>query len=73
MEYNHFINYQKAINWFEIGPKDIELARKFYEEILHIKLTLMDFSNIKMRLSRIRSYCLMIDSEGNENTLPSVS
>ena len=41
---------KNAVSWFEIGTKDLERAKKFYEEIFNIEMTPMDFPNIKMRL-----------------------
>ena len=42
--------YKNAISWFEIPATDLDRAQKFYETILGITLTKMDFPNIKMRM-----------------------
>ena len=42
--------YKNAISWFEIPATDLDRAQKFYETILCITLTKMDFPNIKMRM-----------------------
>jgi uncharacterized protein len=41
---------QHAISWFEIPTTDIDRAQKFYETIFNIKMSSMDFQQIKMRL-----------------------
>jgi hypothetical protein len=37
-----------AVNWFEIPVKDIERARKFYEKVLGLELTLEDMGPFTM-------------------------
>lgn len=39
-----------AISWFEIPTTDINRAARFYEHILGISLSPLDFPNIKMRM-----------------------
>ena len=39
-----------AISWFEIPTTDINRAQKFYEAVFNIKMTALDFQNIKMRM-----------------------
>lgn len=36
-----------AINWFEIPAKDIERAKKFYEQIFEIKMEGMEMAGMK--------------------------
>jgi predicted enzyme related to lactoylglutathione lyase len=38
-----------AISWFEIPATDIDRAQQFYEAVFQVKLTNMDFDNMKMR------------------------
>lgn len=41
---------KNAISWFEIPTTDIDRAQKFYEAILKIKMTPLEFPQIKMRM-----------------------
>ncbi|GAB1442584.1 VOC family protein [Ignavibacteriales bacterium] len=38
----------QVIMWFEIPVKDIKRAKKFYEEILRVEMTVMDFGGHEM-------------------------
>jgi predicted enzyme related to lactoylglutathione lyase len=50
IETNKLTNMKNAISWFEIPTKDIDRAQKFYESIFDLKMTPMDFQQIKMRM-----------------------
>jgi predicted enzyme related to lactoylglutathione lyase len=39
-----------AISWFEIPTSDIARAQTFYETVLGIQMTAMDFPNLQMRV-----------------------
>ena len=39
-----------SISWFEIPTSDIDRAQKFYETIFDMKMSAMDFPQIKMRI-----------------------
>ncbi len=41
---------KNAISWFEIPTTDLNRAQKFYETIMDITLSPMDFPQIKMRM-----------------------
>lgn len=41
---------QHAISWFEIPTIDIDRAQRFYETILNIKMSSLDFPQLKMRM-----------------------
>lgn len=41
---------KNAISWFEIPTIDIDRAQKFYETVFEIKMQVLEFQNIKMRM-----------------------
>ncbi len=41
---------ENAISWFEIPTNDIHRAQNFYEAVFKIKMTSLEFPNIKMRM-----------------------
>lgn len=41
---------KNAISWFEIPTTDIDRAQKFYEAIFDMKMNVMDFGSMKMRM-----------------------
>jgi len=43
-------NTTNALNWFEIATKDLDRARKFYEQVFGITMESMDMPNIEMRM-----------------------
>lgn len=36
------------VNWFEIPVTDLDRARKFYEQVLDIEITVQEFGELKM-------------------------
>ncbi|HQZ50492.1 MAG: VOC family protein [Chitinophagaceae bacterium] len=41
---------KNAISWFEIPTTDINRAQQFYEFIFNMKMSSLEFQNIKMRM-----------------------
>jgi len=44
------MSFKNAISWFEIPATDLDRAQKFYEAIFGIKMIVMDFPSMKMRM-----------------------